>query len=186
MRRKHDFYPTPGWATQALLQHYPHICGRILEPCAGDGHISKEMLAAIPEWDDVSSVWVNDIDPERTHAGDGMDARDPKLYEKRQPDWVISNPPFNVAMEILKVAHQHATHGVAFLLRLSFMEPTYDRGPWLNENPPNKVIVLPRISFTNDGNTDMVTCAWFIWHHGKTDRPIVVVPKNKEVEPCQR
>jgi hypothetical protein len=63
------------------------------------------------------------------------------------------------------------------LLRLSFLEPTRERGPWLAANPPDLVIVLPRISFTGDGKTDSVTCAWMIWDKDIKDRGIVVSPR---------
>jgi hypothetical protein len=66
---------------------------------------------------------------------------------------------------------------VAMLLRLSFLEPTRERGPWLAKNPPDLVIVLPRISFTGDGKTDSVTCAWMIWDADIENRGVIVSPR---------
>jgi hypothetical protein len=48
-------------------------------------------------------------------------------------------------------------------LRLSYLEPVRNRGAWLAAHPPTGLIVLPRISFTGDGQTDTVTCAWMVW-----------------------
>ena len=58
--------------------------------------------------------------------------------------------------------------GVAFLLRLSFVEPTNERGDWLEKNPPTGRITLPRYSFTGDGRSDSVTAEWMIWHKDRT------------------
>jgi hypothetical protein len=38
-RERRDFYATPGWVTEALLQHI-HFRGPIWEPCCGDGAMS--------------------------------------------------------------------------------------------------------------------------------------------------
>ena len=69
---------------------------------------------------------------------------------------------------------------MAFLLRLSFLEPTLTRREFLRANPPKRVIVLPRISFTGDGRTDSVTCAWLIWTTGPSDSQGVEVAYNEE------
>src|SRR5215472_741542 len=39
-RKRRDFYATPGWVTEALLQHI-HFRGVIWEPCCGDGAMSR-------------------------------------------------------------------------------------------------------------------------------------------------
>lgn len=171
-RRPNDFYPTGGWLTEKLLQYVPEISGRVFEPCAGE-HDMVRVLAAHPG---VQSVATNDVDPGRT-ADFHLDARDPALYQEEY-DWIVTNPPFSVGFEILQQAHARAKVGVAFLLRLSFIEPTLDRGPWFVENPPTKVIVMPRYSFTRDGNTDSVTCAWFVWRKGDPTQKILVVPRG--------
>ena len=49
------------------------------------------------------------------------------------------------------------------LLRLSYAEPCLNRAEWLKAHPISHLIVLPRISFTGNGKTDNVTCAWFVW-----------------------
>jgi hypothetical protein len=47
---------------------------------------------------------------------------------------------------------------------------------WLAEHPPTKLIVLPRISFTGDGKTDSVTCAWYVWERGEHVQSLEIVP----------
>jgi hypothetical protein len=94
-------------------------------------------------------------------------------------DWIVTNPPFNVAAQIVPNAFNHAVKGIAMLLRLSYLEPVEDRGAWLNSHPPSDLIVLPRISFTGDGKTDSVTCAWMVWRKNATQQRIIVAENPK-------
>ena len=40
LRQEDDFYPTPAYVTQALLDNY-RFTGEIWEPACGDGRMSK-------------------------------------------------------------------------------------------------------------------------------------------------
>lgn len=163
-RRPRDAYYTPEAATLALLTHVPFISGTILEPCAGEGHIVRPLEAM-----DAGFVIASDITT-------GNDAR--TWWPETHIDWVVTNPPFNQAFEIVQNAHNHCDN-LAMLLRLSWLEPTHKRGEWLQRNPPNQIIVLPRISFTGDGKTDSVTCAWMVWEIGKPVEGIKIVSKQE-------
>lgn len=90
----------------------------------------------------------------------GMDAADLRLYDPR-PCWVITNPPFTEASRIAHCALEHATEGVALLLRCTFLEPTQGRA-WLVRRPPTAILALPRISFTGEG-VDTAPTWWFVW-----------------------
>ncbi len=184
-RRKNDFYPTPGWATRILDRERELTIRwareRILEPCAGDGKIARELNALN------LGVVTNDIDPSFDNTF--------KLDASKRENWesfplcpvVISNPPFCLAEEIVPLAVDFAKrhnekHGrgwlVAMLLRISFLEPCKGRIQFLQSNPIRHLIVLPRISFTGDGKTDSCTCSWFVWHSGnilKDRQPITIV-----------
>jgi hypothetical protein len=156
VRRANDFYPTPSWAERELDRRVP-ISGAVAEPCVGDGDLVRHR-------GDVA--WTNDIDPAKL-AGYQLNACMPASWKAFPScDWVITNPPFAYAMPILALALKHARVGVAFLLRLSFLEPTVGRRDWLTEHPPDRLLILPRISFTGDGNTDSVTCGWMVWSRG--------------------
>lgn len=187
MRRKNDAYYTPTWATEALLKkNYINIhpVEQVFEPCVGDGAISEVLQKHVEK-----PVLTNDIDF-GVSAHYHSDAADPEFWisipDKHgndiSVDWVITNPPFSVAFPIVKNAYSKAKVGCAFLLRLSFLEPTYDRGEWLDRHPPQRLLVLPRISFTGDGKTDSVTCAWMIWLKPRDGfiniGTIGVMPKN--------
>lgn len=171
-RNGFDYYPTPAWMTRSLLHYQPGISGRVvLEPCAGDGAISR-VLAQVS-----CTVLENDIDPRHGHDW-RYDATTGDLWQNIEVPWVITNPPFNVALAVLSRAYEHATVGVAFLLRKTFLEPTDDRGPWLSSHPPTRIIGLPRYSFRGTGS-DSVSCDWMIWEkrpssHGENLPPIVI------------
>lgn len=166
MRRANDFYPTPAWATEELLRRV-EIRGSVIECCAGANDIARALHCPNAS----RLLWTNDIDLERYHPSH-FDAADKHGWmdfrrEHGDMEWVVTNPPFNAAAQIVPLAYGFASAGIAMLLRLSFLEPVEDRGAWLNYHPPTSMIVLPRISFTGNGKTDSVTCAWMVWKKGE-------------------
>jgi len=158
-----EFYETPKGLTVALLQRL-QIHGTVIEPCAGDhaitGLLQKHGLDVI----------TCDID-ESKNVDFVMDSADASNWTNLPPaEWTVSNPPFSRGLEILQNAYKHSTVGVAMLLRLSFLEPCEPRNKWLVQHPPQRLIVLPRVSFDGNGN-DTVTCAWFIWYKNPSEQP---------------
>ncbi|MGR3277108.1 hypothetical protein ACSYAD_18560 [Acaryochloris marina NIES-2412] len=158
-----DFYPTPAPITHQLMSKNP-IGGSVLEPCAGHNAISD----VLDGYERISIVLSTDllwpIGPGRTTN----DATDPQYWEEApKVDWVVTNPPFSVAEKIIPLAYEHADKGIAFLLRLSYLEPCNDRKLWLKDHADQMkqvIVVSPRIRFRSDTKgSDSVTCAWFIW-----------------------
>ena len=80
----------------------------------------------------------------------------------RRMDWVVTSPPYKNAFGVLSAALRIARVGVAFKLRLTFLEPTKTRGDWFKENPPSAVVVLPRATYR--GRQCNSPEAWFVWH----------------------
>ncbi len=180
-RRKNDFYCTPDALTLALIDYMPEIVQTtsIYDPCAGDGRMAK-LLAK-----NGAFAWLNDIDPQ-WNTSYNLDART-FFPGGQQFHWLVTNPPFNCADQIFLNHRQRGktalVNGIALLLRLSWLEPT-KRRQFLKDDPPNSIVVLPRTSFTEDGKTDSVTCAWMIWHEIPMDNKIAVYTNNqlKELE----
>ena len=170
-RRVNDFYPTPGRATEILIKYCPEVLrneiSMVWEVCNGDGAISDILI-----WHRL--VQTVDIDPAR----EPYIIADAKTLKVPQGDSVVTNPPFLEAFEIVSNFVDQKRGPCAFLLRLSFLEPTDKRGEWLKNNPPNGMIVLPRISFTGDGKTDSVTCAWMLWNLSE-NFGVRIVPKSE-------
>lgn len=183
-RHKNDFYPTPEALTLALLDvlHTHHPIGpntAIYEPCAGMGHISNVLKTHS------SFVLTADID-ENMPVDLHLDARYDKPTVHDQPcvfDWIITNPPFNSAFDILNNMLEIECHqGIAMLLRLSFLEPAGKRKEFLAVCPPTDLIVLPRTSFTEDGKTDSVTCAWMVWRKHQPDKQTIQIYTKADLQ----
>lgn len=154
-RREHDFYETPSWMTDALVDRL-RLSGRVLECCAGLGAIALAMPYTV-------EVITNE--PYQQLAADyRLDATRPESWAQFPAvEWVISNPPFNLASAIVPLALEHAKVGVAMVLRLSWFEPTEDRDTFLEAHPPTAIIAMPRHNFRGTASTDSVTSAWFVW-----------------------
>lgn len=172
-RNAFDYYPTPGFMTRSLLFHHPLRSSGlhapyVLEPAAGDGAITRVLQAQGCVVDE------NDLDPRHQRLYQ-LDARGPELWQLAEWDWVISNLPFTVAFEIIVQAVAHARVGCAFLLRKTWLEPTDDRGPWLQAHPPTRIIGEPRYGFRG-GGSDSVACDWHVWERepDRTLAPIVI------------
>ncbi len=163
-RRPLDAYYTLKPMVSALTSRV-NVTGRVLDPCCGNGATSDPFPGALTNDinPDVPALWHEDATEESfwNKFSDGMG-----IYGPREIDWVVTNPPFNVAFPILQHAWEHARLGVAMLLRLSFLEPTNARGPWLEANSRFMaglyIFGSPRPSFTGTG-TDSVTTAWGVW-----------------------
>lgn len=178
MRDALDRYYTPAHATEALLQVIgPRLAqsgNDVVEPCSGAGGMCEVLRMYGVR------VRTNDLS-RRVQADTHDDASAPAFWRglHPRPAWVITNPPFSRAAPLLQLAYAAATEGVALLLRLSFLEPCANRGAWLAAHPPSRLIAVPRISFTGDGRTDSVACAWLVWDKrvSPAASPIRVVPK---------
>ena len=117
-----------------------------------------------------------------------------------QVDYIVTNPPFCVGAPFVRAALKRCEDtqikAVCFLLRSTFDEPCSDvsrarsiRWDLLTKRmhgmKHTMQIVMPRISFTNDGGTDNVTTSWFIWErvHENNENDFV---KKFTVTPAMR
>ena len=158
-RVENDFYPTPWKITQALINQVK-IQGAVFEPCAGHGAISD----IFEEMEGVD-VWASDLTYKPACPRDATTQIFWEHWGKH--NWVVTNPPFNCAVEILQHSWSYSTVGCAFLLRLSFLEPTSNRAEMLKAMADHLRYVIPvspRPKFRRDvSGSDSVTCAWFVW-----------------------
>jgi hypothetical protein len=165
-RRSDDFYVTPAWQTVAMARYVniPKLCS-VYEPCVGDGAIVRAMQRVRPKlhWFTSDIVAREPFAPTFLADATMRDSWTWVCGQKGKPTLTITNPPFNQAFEILKHAHKWSIWGAVMLLRLSFLEPTDERGAWLAAHPPQQVIVLPRTDYRGSGSTDSVTSAWMYW-----------------------
>jgi hypothetical protein len=83
-------------------------------------------------------------------------------------DWVITNPPFDHAYEFLEQAMRIARRGVAFLVRLAWLESQGRYNSLWTQTPPTVVAVfterLPMCLGGWDPKLSTATAyAWYVW-----------------------
>ena len=161
MRRKidfdgPDFYPTPKWATYALIDNETFE-GEIYEPACGDGAMSEVLKTT---GNIVYSVDLYD----RGYGPSGVDFR----YCQIMFDNIVTNPPYNCAEQFINNALKIYRNKIAFLLRLAFLEGANREKTLFSVNPPNRVWVFSeRITFYQKGaerkGSGTTAYAWFVW-----------------------
>ena len=113
-----DDFPTPPWATRALLEYVVERAGyadrlTCLEPACGAGHMAKVLKEYFGE------VTASDIHP---YGYGTLSDFTKELYSAGAFDWVITNPPFRLAEEFISRALPIARRGVAILARTVFRQ----------------------------------------------------------------
>ena len=81
---------------------------------------------------------------------------------RERPAWVVGNPPFNEAEAHVRMALDTAQVGVAFLLRLAFLEGAKRRAFWTQHPAASVHVLVSRPSFTG-GATDSAAYGFFVW-----------------------
>lgn len=156
-----DFYPTPAWATQVLLD-VETFEGTIWEPACGDGAMSKVIATRYPE---VLSTDLYD----RGYGVVGVDfLKTRTICVPNLAANIITNPPFNLAAQFALHAIDASTAKVALLLRLSFLEGAKRQNTLFKDHPPSRVWVFSeRITFypngQRTGGTGTTAYGWFVW-----------------------
>lgn len=176
-RVEHDYYATPPWAVEWLLDAWDYnIQNRnVLEPCVGGGHIANVLEsrgATVTKVDIVKRI------------DDAVQA-DYLLYKAHiEFDAVITNPPYSLAEPFIRKAIDDVkdTGVVAMLLKLSFLEGQ-KRKLFFKRFPPKYVYVFSKRvnimrngeEFKEDGTpwNSPMAFAWFIWEKGFHGEPII-------------
>jgi hypothetical protein len=176
-----DLYETPQWCIHLLGNALYDILGtnamhRATYLCdigAGDGRIGKTCKKRLQPIVKVSCLFVDIIKPKNKIDGvfiekDFLNIRLDKIFRN---DYMlklfVSNPPFSQAdkmvFKTVNYLKEQPQGGLAaFLLRLNWLG-SLKRTPWLQKNPPDKLLIMtPRPSFTGKG-TDATEYAWLIW-----------------------
>lgn len=159
-----DFYPTPRWATFALIDNEP-FQGAIWECACGDGAMA-EVLKETGNPIESSDLY------DRGYGEIGHDF----LNTRRTYRNIITNPPFHSAEGFVANALQNAEAKFALLMRLAFLEGANRANTIFHQHPPSRVWVFSeRITFYMKGaqvaGSGTTAYAWFVWdknHSGPT------------------
>lgn len=151
-----DFYPTPAWATRALIQH-EDFEGDIWECACGDGAMADVLAETGCE------VMSTDL-VDRGYGESGVDF----LAASRRATNIVTNPPYHSAEGFAAHGLDMAGSKVCLLLRLAFLEGSGRQRSLFSVAPPTRVWVFSeRITFYPKGavqaGSGTVAYAWFVW-----------------------
>jgi hypothetical protein len=151
-----DFFPTPRWATFALIDN-EKFTGDIWESACGDGAMS----AVLQE----TGCAVRSTDLyERGYGDAGHDF----LTATARAGNIVTNPPYNAAEGFVANGIKLAERKFALLLRLAFLEGANRANTIFAKAPPARVWVFSeRITFYMKGaeqaGSGTTAYAWFVW-----------------------
>ena len=179
-----DDFPTPPWATRALIEY---IIGKdklsgltCLEPAAGRGYMAKPL-----------SEYLSVVDAADKHYYGYAPVKDFLTfpYEALSHDWVITNPPFRLAEQFVDRAMTVARCGVAILARTVFLE-SVSRYENIFKNTPPSIFAqfserVPMVKGRIDRKASTATgYAWFVWEKESKGQPHLewIPPCRKSLE----
>lgn len=161
-----DDFPTPPWATRALIEHVigpSRTKGQICwEPAANRGYMSRALR------DYFEFVVESDVvDYGEGNVLDFLAVESDK--ELIGAHWIITNPPFNKAQQFIEKAQSIAEDGVAMLVRTSFLEGVMRHQTMFLTNPPDIVAQfaerVPMVKGRCDPKASTATSyCWLVWH----------------------
>lgn len=151
-----DFFPTPRWATFALIDN-EKFTGDIWECACGDGTMSRVLEES------GRPVFSSDLF-ERGYGEGGKDF----LLADRKASNIVTNPPYNCAEGFVAKGVSLAQRKFALLLRLAFLEGANRANTIFAKTPPSRVWVFSeRITFYPAGveikGSGTTAYAWFVW-----------------------
>lgn len=183
-----DDFPTPPWATRALIEKvFIDFMGwdimtlnmrTCLEPACNRGYMSKVLREYFRT---VSSSDVHDYG-----YGGVSDFTDEFLYYPDH-DWVITNPPFKLAETFIHRAKSVAGTGIAMLTRTSFLEGVGRYERIFKEDPPTIVAQfserVPMVKGRYDPKASTATSyCWLVWVNSCFDD----APQIMWIPPCRK
>jgi hypothetical protein len=150
-----DFFPTPRWATFALIEN-EKFNGEIWECACGDGTMSRVLEET---GQPVRSTDLYD----RGFGESGVDF----LTSRSEADNIVTNPPYNCAEGFVASGVKQAKRKFALLLRLAFLEGANRAKTIFANTPPSRVWVFSeRITFYPSGvepkGSGTSAYAWFV------------------------
>ena len=190
-----DFFPTPPWATRALVEDVLPQLGvsladaTVWEPACGEGHISGvlEEYAREVAATDIFDYSIEGRSPPgwRGPAGDFLKV---PSVDFGGFDWIITNPPFEEkAIEFVDHALDHTRFGVAMFFRSQWAVEGVERYERLfRDTPPTlsawfvERVNLCKGRWDPEGSTATAYC-WLVWLKGEAPRaPFYIPPGRRE------
>jgi predicted RNA methylase len=171
-----DFFPTPPWATRALVEcvlDHEVRDTNVWEPACGQGHMAevlREYGCTVLASDVHPYVWPSMAPAKASYhalgsfVGEGADVFEPT----ESFDWIITNPPFNLAVEFAERALALSERGVALLVRSAWLEGGDRYTRLFSKREPNIVAQfcerVPMVKGRWDPTASTATSyCWVVW-----------------------
>lgn len=180
-----DYFPTPPWATRALIEHvlsfrFPRV-GSVWEPACGEGHIAEVLHEYF------STVFASDIHDYGYRGASTFDFLDPFIHDSVEYDWIITNPPFGETGENFVVqALSAARIGVAMFMRVQWLDSIGRYRRIFAPTPPTQIaffaerVNLCKGRWEPNGSTATAYC-WLVWIHGQAPRAPMWIPPGCKI-----
>lgn len=176
-RDKHiaDYYVTPQKPIEDFLNafcwdeeiiHFKNF--KILDPCAWwDSETEMSYPAVLKKfsWENITTNDIREDSPAKHHK-DFLNLD----FSGYKFDLIITNPPFNIAQDIINKSLEACNEGwyVVMLLRLNYFWWKIRQDFWKKCLPIRAYVHNRRMSFTPDWKTDSVEymhCVWKKWEN---------------------
>lgn len=178
-RQPRDYYATPESATTLLLkaEKFHH---RILEPCCGDGYMSKVLEKKGYE---VTSTDLYDYGY-GTPGIDFLDTNNTMIEGLRGECDIVTNVPYAHAIPMLMRALDLCRNKVAMLFPINYITRFYFCKPSKLYIFPRRINVAKNGDFNKYKRGSMSEYGWFVWYRGYTDDTVIQYLNNiKQVSP---
>jgi hypothetical protein len=196
-----DYFPTPPWATRALLEDVlphlgidPHDLGRVWEPACGEGHISG-VLAEYGCESTATDIFDYSVDGRQPPGWAGkLDFLVRSQYVRLDDrfgisaDWIITNPPFgDKILPFVRDAILYARAGVAMFVRQQWLEGIERYEDLFANTPPTlyaqfaERVNLCKGRWDPAGTTATAYC-WLVWIKDMAPQPVYWIPPGRRSE----
>ena len=169
-----DYYVTPIKNINDFIisfqKDYGSLGSIILDPCAGGDSINPMSYPTALSNNGYTNIETLDLraDSLATHAGNDYLTTSWPTIMSTPPDCIITNPPFNLALEIINKALADVVVGgyVVMLLRLNFFGSKGRKPFWTHNLPMCCYVHSERMRFLNTGGTDSIEYMHCVWKKG--------------------
>ena len=166
-----DYYVTPVKNINDFIinfhKDYGSLGNILLDPCAGGDIINPMSYPTALMNNGYRTIETIDLrtDSLANHSGNNYLTTDLQTIILSKPDCIITNPPFNIALEIINKALSDIASGgyVVMLLRLNFFGSKGRKPFWTHNLPMCCYVHSERMRFLNTGGTDSIEymhCDW--------------------------
>ncbi len=166
-----DYFPTPPWATRALCEFleksaYKSCFDDAWEPACGEGHMAR------PLGEYFNHVFASDV-----HDYGYGEVIDFLWKHERHADWIITNPPFNLAQQFALTGMERTKAGVALLVRTAWLDGGVSADSrfrsLFSPYPPTEILQfcdrVPMVKGRLDKDVSTATAyCWVIWRQHAT------------------